>query len=239
MLLPLLLLAKDVNERFIRQNEMMNNFVSPAGLPADAYRGMLLYLQDSSRLVPEVCQWRCVRCEKGIVKTIEILPDINADSRVISMDWLPTEIEAVHISSVCHADGWVAERLPRKLRFLALWHVKLHQSVKLCKRSIDLRYLPNSLETLVLHGGWFNGILNLTHLPPFMRHLSILDTGCKKVYFDSRTFPALRNIFIKNEQKYVHPVDLYGSSEIIYASIRDMHASLAYEKDAFWPENII
>ena len=98
-----------------------------------------------------------------------------AVSWIISTDWLPAELQYVHLHSVHLREVWKPDRLPRELRYFylnACYGPKMGATSGYSK-AIDFERLPSKIEELILIGSNAGNAININALPNTMRLLYI------------------------------------------------------------------
>ena len=168
------------------------------------------YINASAGMDTDPCTWRGIECTGHevtslIMTVIHITESLggNRDLRtaryvkwVVAMDWLPPTLRTIHLNRLIFTNGWLAERLPRELRYFCAirCNVPLHKDHH---REIHLQRLPRKLEEMHVHEGWYRGKVFLLNLPKTLGLLVLLHEHFHKVYVDSSDLPAnLRNVLV-------------------------------------------
>ena len=185
---------------------------------ASQYQSMLMKqciecnFQDSSRTTRRLwqllthaepnydpCTWgHSVVSTDGILKTfvfIRMPKQYVYSPWKIEMDWLPSSLAFVHLSDIDMVSVWLAERLPRDLRYLSYGSSGMKFIAK--NRRVDLTHLPERMEELLVRNGWFSGAVNLMHLPRTMRLLILRHVTVHKAFLRHSQLPdGLVQIFL-------------------------------------------
>ena len=142
------------------------------------------------------CTWNCIQCENNVMKKLHFTtrePSTQGMIRKaigewkVDADWLPSTLEEIHFYYIHLVHGWLSERLPRALHYLCFHDCRL--SSKHTDRSVDLRKLPTKLETLIIEGGWLQGLVVLDNLPEVMRICIIRHNDMHRAYVNSLHIP--------------------------------------------------
>ena len=157
----------------------MQQFFHAKQLPINLLDPMQRWLTRDGLHNFDVCAWRGIECKGGKAIGLSISVALSDTAWLVSLDWLPPSLECVYLQFVSSINGWMAERLPQKLRFL---YIRGDTSILSdLHRSVDLRKLPRNMEELMSTNGMYHGKVYLTNLPSTMRILWITSIPTKKV----------------------------------------------------------
>ena len=119
------------------------------------------------------------------------------------MDWLPPTLQAVHLNRLILTNGWLAERLPRDLRYFGAIECGNEPDCE-TDRVVRLNLLPRKLEELHIRGGWYRGDVALIDLPRTLQVLLLRNASFNSVFVDSPELPEkLKRVILYNENKAV------------------------------------
>ena len=148
-----------------KQSVLMQKVVHESTTFADS-RYFPLYLHGENAPNPDPCTWSGIECTDNLVTTFvmrgvivrEVIDPEEAPSRsrtvqwCADLDWMPPTVQSMHVVNTRMLKGWLAERLPRDLRYMCLIHCNVHKTDAL-GRPIALHKLPRRMEELFLTNG--------------------------------------------------------------------------------------
>ena len=181
------------------QYTMMIRCTAPEGCTFGAYMDNLWgYFRSNGIPNKDVCTWRGLECTDGAITSIllaltERLHTSNS-LWLIDPDWLPSTAQFVHLVNVRLVKEWMAQRLPRDLRYLHISNLLHYASA--VHRGIKLWNLPQKMEEMHFHGGWSSGTLFIAALPQTMRLCFIHCMYIKKVVVVNADIPDSLEMFV-------------------------------------------
>ena len=183
------------------------------------------YINGGAGMHTDPCTWRGIECTaKEITSLImtailikEELPIVSWSLETqyvpwkIDMDWLPPTLRVIHLNRLVLEDGWVAERLPRELRYLNVIRCNSRANTKK-SREVRLHRLPRKLVELFVHEGWYSGKVLLIDLPKSLQILALVHESLEKVYVDSTQLPkSLRRVIVFSTKRLVKVTEIADS----------------------------
>ena len=139
------------------------------------------------------CSWRGVECVDGLVTSF-VMVETKTRSRelYLDMDYLPSTVQALHLSRVYLYDTLVGSHLPRDLRyFYALRPYNIRNIYP--TRDLRMDKLPRRLEEMQVAAGRFlpvSGVLVIANLPSTLRIFIIKTLFLKQVFIDNDGIPS-------------------------------------------------
>ena len=197
--------CRDIGESRRFQEEAMNRFITPS-TQSDIREQTIRHFCGAQIHIENVCSWNGVKCTADAVTSLSVLPEPSIQHITVALDWLPPKLEYVHLKDVFLYDGWLADRLPRKTKYLYMGNVGTFKETQ--DRCVDLQRLPAEMEELILQDSWYRGKIVLTGLPQNMRILWLQHIPCDKAFLDPDLLPStLVFICIRNS---IRGADLRG-----------------------------
>ena len=155
-----------------------------------------MYFLENDAHFDNICCWRGVQCTNGVVTAFTIVSGFTR-SWLVDTDCFPSTMQYVHLKKVSLIDEWLPRRLPRALVYF-FTDSKLASGIE-SRRKIDVRQLPQKMEELHIHNGWFAGKVQIFDLPPSMRFSHIRNTALHRAYIDTQRLPStLKHLNIVN-----------------------------------------
>uniref|UniRef100_A0A7S4KJ46 Leucine-rich repeat protein n=1 Tax=Paramoeba aestuarina TaxID=180227 RepID=A0A7S4KJ46_9EUKA len=169
-----------------------------------------------------VCGWASVVCDDNQLVTVIAWGYFQNHKRnIINLDWLPPTLTRVDITFGAYPKQRFDTRLwPRNLRSATFTECGM-------RGSIDLRTLPEKMETLNLSFNELSGTVHLTELPPRISKIDINHNNIEKVVVSNGELPkTLKKVnFLVN--KKARAVCLDGRT--LDQRVRIMHEVLIRE----------
>ena len=149
-------------------------------------KDMHRFLVEESPNKNDMCTWRGVGCTRSTVSSFHLSSNESNISWILTMDWLPPSVQALHLERIPTWNGWLAERLPQDLRYMCLIFCSARFT---SMRSINLHKLPRLLEELYVRQGWYEGAVHIANLPETMRVLCIQYRWINHAVIDEESLP--------------------------------------------------
>ena len=143
------------------------------------------YIYGDSDIQQKECLWNGVQCIDGTIETFIFTQTDSRYHRYIEMDWLPSTLQYLHLNKIILHNGWVAERLPRELRY---WYSN-GMSDSETHRKIDLYKLPAKMKEMHIQDRHVFGDVLIVVLPETMRALRIQSADIQRVLIDPCMLP--------------------------------------------------
>ena len=183
-----------------KQYTMMMRCVSPEGHADDLYSiRMWHFLRSNNPRNEDACTWRGVACVDTAVTSVLLAStkgslEAASFSWIIDPDWFPSSAQFVHLRHVRLIKGWMAQRLPRDLRYFCISYGQPYKYA--LKRNLEVRYLPRRMEELHVHDGFSFGTLLITDLPQTMRLCFIKSIFIERAFVDNAQVPDSLEMFV-------------------------------------------
>ena len=144
-----------------------------------------------------VCNWAGVECENDTITGLSWVNYQGLDE--VCFEWLPYTVRNVHIKYIAVSERFDTRTFPRSLEYLYMEFVTKPRAII---GSMDLCTLPEKMQELYLYHTLLTGKINLAHLPPTMRIVTLLHSGVRKFYVSNGNLPkALESIVIGEFKK--------------------------------------
>ena len=136
------------------------------------------------------CKWSGTTCDaEDNIRAVRLAKQEESD-QIISLDYLPPTCQEIHLMHLKHATGFLAERLPRELRYLYIHSCFLLDTKTKTDAKVDFRKLPPHLEEFIVYGGWFHSKMYIASLPAYMRIIAVYNRRLGDIFVDSWALPA-------------------------------------------------
>ena len=175
------------------QRICLREFLKPRSMGC---KSLLLYFEpdrvgnngQDENFQTDECKWNGVVCENDRMVRMKVNL-FQRDPAVVDIDWLQRSIQWLRFNQVTLKNGWVAETLPRDLRFFYMNSYRQSTIDGEVPRDMHFQCLPPNMVEMFSLNSPVHGIVCIDNLPSTMRILLISAHSVEEAWVSYESLP--------------------------------------------------